>query len=208
MATVTAVIAPDGATWRGMLALMRGDFDRTVQECAMGVPVRGLRRWGHAIVPSASAALVFRVAHRLHAGGWRRLAAWVTLLNRLFRGVVLHPASVIGPGLYIPHTVGVTFCGTAGARLTIYPVGYVAPERFPGWLAAPRADWPVLGDDVRVGTYAAVIGGVRIGDAAVIGMQVVIRTDLGAGLSAVVRPNWRTRRQPDAAAPEPLRHVP
>jgi serine O-acetyltransferase len=200
--------APDGASWRGTLALMRGDFDRTVQECTLGAPVRGLRLWAHVIVPSAWTALIFRVAHLAHAKDWRRLAAWITLVNRLFCGVVLHPASVIGPGLFIPHPVGVTFCGTAGGNLTIYPVGYVAPERFPGWLAAPRADWPALGHDVRVGTYAAVIGGVHIHDGAVIGMQVVIRTDLGAGLSAVVRPNWRTLRQPAGPVPEPLRHVP
>jgi serine O-acetyltransferase len=202
MAGGARVTAGQGADWRGMLALMRGDFARTVQECTMGTKVGRLRRLAHLMVPSAYCALLFRLAHLLHAKDWRRLAAMVTLANRSLCGVMLHPASVIGPGLFVPHPVGVTFCGRAGANLTIYPMGYVCPAAFPGWLAAAPADWPRLGGNVRIGTYAAVIGDVAVGDNAIVGVHVVIRTDLPAGLSAVVRPNWRTVRKPGTPAQE------
>lgn len=181
---------------------MRQDFARTVEECAPGQALGTVRRLSHIVVPSAFCALIFRAAHCLHAKRHRRAAAVLTLLNRLLCGVTIHPASVIGPGFFVPHTVGVTFCGMAGAGLTIYPMGYVAPDLFPGWFAVPDADWPVLGEQVRIGTYAAIIGAVAIGDRATIGVQVVIRKDLAAGLSAHVRPNWRTRSKAHTPASE------
>lgn len=197
-------MTPDGATWHGMLALMRGDFARTVQECIPNLPVRGLRRWGHLIVPSAYLAINFRLAHLLHAKGWWRLAAMITLFNQRLCGVLLHPASRIGPGLFVPHPTGVTFCGRAGVNLTLYPMAYVTPTRLPRWRATPQPDWPRLGNDVRVGTYAAVIGNVAVGSDTVIGIQVVLQTDLEAGQFAAVRPNWRVVRNSTTVEPEPL----
>jgi hypothetical protein len=71
-------------------------------------------------------------------------------------------------------------------------MAYVSPQRFAGWRATARQDWPSIGANVRIGTYAAVIGAVSVGDAAMVGVQVVMRTDLAGGLAASVRPNWRT----------------
>ena len=201
---MTAPGVPDhgtghGGTWREMVALMRGDLARTVRDCTLGVRVSRLRYFGHLIVPSAFCAVIFRLSHLAHAKGWWRLAAAICLFNQRLCGVVLHPASRIGPGVYIPHPMGVTFCGAAGANMAIYPGGYVAPNDFPGWRALLRSDWPRLGDNVRIGTYSAIIGDVTVGNDTLINVQVVLCTDLADGLSVLVRPNWRLQRSTDEA---------
>jgi serine O-acetyltransferase len=156
------------------------------------------------IVPSAFCAVIFRLSHVAHAKGWWRLAAAICLINQRLCGVVLHPASRIGSGVYIPHPMGVTFCGQAGANLAIYPGGYVAPDAFPGWRAPLRPNWPRLGDNVRIGTYSAIIGDVAVGSDTLINVQVVLRSDLADGLSVLVRPNWRLRPKSDAEETEPV----
>jgi hypothetical protein len=69
----------------------------------------------------------------------------------------------------------------------------------PGWRAIPRSDWPWFGDNVRIGTYSAIIGAVTVGSDTLINVQVVSRTDLADGHSVVVRPNWRLQRKSKAA---------
>jgi serine O-acetyltransferase len=206
-AAVTILGAIDGGTWRGTLALMRSDLARTVQECTLGVPVSRLRYCAHLIIPSAFCAIIFRLAHLAHANGWWRTAAVLCLFNQRLCGVVLHPASHIGPGVYIPHPMGVTFCGKAGAKLTIYPGGYISPTAFPGWRRVLQSDWPRLGHNVRVGTYSAIIGNVTVGSDALINVQVVLKTDLADGSSVLVRPNWRLQRKSDDPETTPVEHA-
>jgi serine O-acetyltransferase len=47
---------------------------------------------------------------------------------------------------------------------------------------------PVIGDDVELGAYAQVLGGVRIGDGARIGAMTVVLTDVPAGATVVGNP--------------------
>jgi serine O-acetyltransferase len=210
MANIAAVMMSnslDGATWRGMSELVRRDFARTVEECTRGAPLGRLRRLGHLIVPSAFCAIIFRIAHLLHANGWWRLGAMIALLNQRICGVMLHPASEIGPGLFIPHPVGVTFCGRAGTNLSIYPIGYIAPAVFPGWRNHIQPDWPRLGDNVRIVTAATVIGNVSVGNNALIGVHVVLRSDIDDSMVVLVRPNWRLNRKGDVVVPDAAEHV-
>ena len=44
---------------------------------------------------------------------------------------------------------------------------------------------PVIGDDVFIGAYAQILGGVRIGDGAKIGALSVVLDDVPAGATAV-----------------------
>jgi serine O-acetyltransferase len=184
-----------------MLRLMRLDLDRTVDACTDGTGAHGLRYWAHLIVPSAFSAIIFRLAHWLHRTGWRRLAALATLCNQRLCGVSIHPASRIGPGLFIPHTVGVHLCCEAGRDLGAYPMVYVGPPLWPGWMGELPADSPRLGDKVLVGANSAVVGGVTLGDGVLVGIQVVVQKDVAPGSSLMVRPNWRTLHAADAAEP-------
>src|SRR5206468_13094192 len=128
------------------------------------------------------------------------LASVATGLNQFLWGVFIHPASRAGPGLFIPHTNGVTLCAIAGENLSLYPMAYVAPHALPGWRSTEDAGWPRLGDNVRVGIYAAAIGGVAIGDGVVLGVHAVVERDVEPGVVVISRPNWRIIRRASAAS--------
>jgi serine O-acetyltransferase len=80
-------------------------------------------------------------------------------------GIVLHPLVRIGDGCIIRHNV------TIGA--------YSLEE---------NKKVPVIGNDVEIGCGATIIGGILVGDGAVIGANSLVRTDVPAGSLAVGNP--------------------
>lgn len=107
---------------------------------------------------------IFRLAHWAWCNGYRRIAWTLSHVNQMLHGAALHPASQIGGGLYMPHTVGIIFEGHGGCDLVLFANAIVAGgERHPGaW--AGREGAPVLGDHVTVGAYAAICGSIAVGD--------------------------------------------
>lgn len=182
---------PDLTQAKGLIGRIRADVQRAVLENNGSLDVGRLRFWGHLIMPSVSGIAMFRVAQALHGAGWRRAGAFVARVVAVFSGMDLHPGSVIGPGLFIPHPVGVRFCGSAGPNLTLYPHAKVGPMGWPRSRDVIGPDAPVLGGNVRVGAQGEVAGAVHVGDDAMVGVQVRVDRDLGAGFTAVSRPNWR-----------------
>jgi serine O-acetyltransferase len=141
--------------------------------------------------PGVAGVAMFRVAHALHSSGWRRLASAVARVVQAWSGMTIHPGSIIGSGLYVPHPVTVRFCGRAGRNLGLYPYASVGPEIWPALSERiDHADVPDLGDGVRISAGGAVVGPVKIGDGATVGVKAVVRRDLGTGLTAVARRNW------------------
>lgn len=95
-------------------------------------------------------------------------------------GISLPREARIGPGLRIFH-FGNIFLNpgvTIGARCTLRQ-GVTIGNRVVG------GPVPVLGDDVDLGAYAQVLGGVHIGDGARIGAMSVVLEDVPAGCTAV-----------------------
>jgi serine O-acetyltransferase len=76
-----------------------------------------------------------------------------TVLGYRGLGIVIHPRARIGSNVMIEPQV------TIGARL-------------------PHGGYPVIGNDVSVGVGAKILGGVRIGDGAVIGANAVVINDV------------------------------
>ena len=183
----------------GLLATLRSDVARMVNENATGEPpAGGLRFWGHLILPALQATLLFRVAHALHRRGWRHPAAWLTRAINAVYGLLIHPASEIGPAMLIPHAQGVRFCGRAGPLVGLYPHSWTGPESWPALTADLPDVAPRLGRDVGVGASARVTGAVTLGDEVMIGVAATVTRDIAAGLSVVPRPNWV---RADLAAP-------
>ncbi len=175
----------------GLVGCIRADVARAVLANGGSADVGAARFWGHLILPSVAGIAVFRIAQALHTRGFRRLGGMVAGLVRALCGMTLHPGSTIGPGLHVPHPVTVRFCGRAGDNLTLYPYASVGPETWPALTARPTpADIPMLGNDVGIGAGGAVVGPVTLGDGATVGVNAVVRRNLGAGLSAVPRRNW------------------
>jgi serine O-acetyltransferase len=186
----------DDAGLRAMLRLMRSDVDRTVMECTNGAGARGLRYAAHLIIPSAAAAVIFRLSHWAFCARLTLLAAFIAYLNQRVFGLLIHPASRIGPGLFIPHTSGVVIFATAGPRLSAYPFCLIAPRMFPSWRSDISDHWPVLGSDARIGTQAMILGKVVLGDDVMIGPCAVIEQDVQTGAIVAARRNMRLHLAP------------
>jgi serine O-acetyltransferase len=197
---------------RGLLRCIRADVARAVLENAGSGKTGPVRFWGHLIFPGVAGVAMFRVAHALHARGWMRLASAVARVVHAWSGMTIHPGSIIGSGLFVPHPVTVRFCGQAGSNLALYPHTSVGPETWPPLSGRVNpADLPQIGDGVRIGAGSSVVGPVTIGDSATVGVKAVVRRNLEAGLSAVPRRNWRyaplQATGDSGTAPEADRHA-
>jgi serine O-acetyltransferase len=120
----------------------------------------------------ASTSRAFRsVAYYRASGPREKLAAMI--LRRFFPGlptIELHDTPTIGPGLVIMHgQATVVHAARIGEDCTIYQQVTVG---------VGRGGFPVIGDRVDLCAGAIVIGGVTIGDDAIIGAGAVITNDV------------------------------
>jgi serine O-acetyltransferase len=137
--------------------------------------------------PPLHAVLTHRVAHWLHARlRLRLLARMLSVANRFWTGVEIHPAARIGRGLFIDHGAGVVIGETAVIgdhcvmfhNVTLGGTGKYGGQRH-----------PVVGDHVFIGTNAILLGPIRVGDRARVGANAfVINRDVPADATVVGTP--------------------
>ena len=98
---------------------------------------------------------------RLYPLGWL-VYRW----NMLIFSIDIHPAVSLGSGLWMPHPIGIVIARDAiiGSACTVYQNVTI------GGRGAP----PVIGDKVKVGAGACVIGPVIVGDHAQVGANAVV----------------------------------
>jgi serine O-acetyltransferase len=123
--------------------------------------------------PGVHALAFHRVAHRLWRRGWTTTARFAAHVARFLTGIEIHPAAMIGPGLFIDHGLGVVIGETAevGENVTI-----LQGVTLGGTSLRREKRHPTLGDNVVVGAGAKIIGAFKIGDGSRIGAgSVVVR---------------------------------
>jgi serine O-acetyltransferase len=111
------------------------------------------------------ALVLHRVAHRRHRRGARLGATAITLVARVVTGVEIHAGARVGRRLFLDHGTGIVVGETAviGDDVTLYHHVTLGSR---GWWnddpdpAARRH--PIIGDRVRIGVGASVLGAVRI----------------------------------------------
>lgn len=136
------------------------------------------------LYPRMRAVVLFRM------GGWcwrhhlKPVALWLQARSIRAAGAEIHPAALIGPGLCLVHSVGIVIGHevVAGRDLVLYQGVTLGHRRGGGQ--------PRLGDRVRIGAGAKVLGPVCIGDDAVVGANSVVLADVPAG--ATVTGVWPT----------------
>jgi serine O-acetyltransferase len=123
--------------------------------------------------PGVHAIWMHRVAHALWRGGWPLAARWVSHVGRFLTGIEVHPAAVLGPGLFIDHGMGIVIGETAevGENVSI-----LQGVTLGGTSLKREKRHPTIGDNVMIGAGAKVIGGFTIGAGSRIGAgSVVVR---------------------------------
>ncbi len=122
-----------------------------------------------------------------HRGSGRRVLERVYYvlfhLTELITGVSLPKSARIGPGMRIWHfgNVFVHPAAVIGANCTLRQGVTIGNRHADGPV-------PVLEDDVELGAYAQVLGGIRIGKGAKVGAMAVVLQDVPAGAVAVGNP--------------------
>jgi len=126
------------------------------------------------------AVLLHRVSHRVHRAGWTWLAWFIARINLAVTGADIEFSARIGPGLLIAHPAAIVIGrGTViGADATIYQgvtcgIRSAAPGR--------RPEYPRIGDGVVLYAGSTLVGGIRIGDRAVVGAHALVTCDMPDG---------------------------
>ncbi len=176
-------------SWRDVGRKLGEDMAAYARHAAVSMPARQglLRRLSILLTPVLAAAGLYRLSHWLWSRRHRRGARCAAWINFLLHKVWIAPGSCIRGGLYIPHTPGVVFCGRAGAGLVLL-VNAVVSGSSAVW-GDDRAldECPQLGDDVKVGAGARVIGPITVGSGARLGPGAVVTYPVAAR-SIVVAP--------------------
>ena len=128
------------------------------------------------------AILSYRVAHLLYINGFRIVAKIVSQISRFFTGIEIHPACLIGKGLFIDHGMGVVIGETAviGDGCTLFhgvTLGGKGNEK--------GKRHPTLQNNVFVGAGAKILGNIEIGNNVKIGANAVVLSDVPNNSTAV-----------------------
>ncbi len=125
------------------------------------------------IDPSFSTVLAWRVSAALHRRGFRLPGRLLWRLAVAFSGCHIHPDAVIGPGLRLPHPVGLTI--GVGARLgpsvTVYQNATIGAGYRDG-------RYPTIEAGAVIFPGAVIAGGVTVGAGAVVGAAAVVIRDV------------------------------
>jgi len=128
------------------------------------------------LYPRVRAVLWFRLSHALWQVSFLRPVA-LLIQGHVVKaaGAEIHPAARIGPGLNLVHSVGVVVGHevVAGAGLALYQGVTLGHGGRPGQ--------PRLGDRVRVFAGSSILGGVMVGDDAVVAAGSVVLHDVPGG---------------------------
>jgi serine O-acetyltransferase len=143
--------------------------------------------WGH------------RLAHSLWEMKLELLARVVASLVRVVTGVDIHPAAVIGQGLFMDHATGVVVGETAviGDDVTMYHAVTLG-----GLTLNKGKRHPTVGNRVMIGAGAKILGPVTIGDDSRIGANAVVVHDVPAGSVIVGVPGRLLAPEGHVAGPD------
>ncbi|HWT06123.1 MAG TPA: serine O-acetyltransferase [Xanthomonadales bacterium] len=132
--------------------------------------------------PGLHAIVAHRLIHALYEARVPLLPRFLGSLSRFWTGIEIDPGATIGKGVFIDHGMGVVIGETAevGDGCTIYQgvtLGGTSLQRV--------KRHPTLGRNVTVGSGAAVIGAIHIGDGAKIGANSVVVKDIPPNATVV-----------------------
>ncbi|NLB43007.1 MAG: serine O-acetyltransferase [Clostridiales bacterium] len=121
--------------------------------------------------PGFHALVMHRIAHWIHKHHMKLFARMLSQCNRFLTGIEIHPAAIIGKGLFIDHGMGVVIGETTiiGDNVTIYQGATLG-----GTGKETGKRHPTIGNNVIISTGAMILGPFTVGDNAKIGAGAVV----------------------------------
>lgn len=164
---------------QSLLCLLRADLEATTHpNFRLISPVHF---WARAILKALVSAnvrvlVVYRIAHAIAGRGFLPVALLLRERGIRVAGAEINPLASIGPGLYLAHSVGVGIGRYVkiGSNCRIHLGVVIGPQT----IERSAPEYTVIGDDVFIGTHAVIVGGVTIGDGAVIGANSLVVRDV------------------------------
>jgi serine O-acetyltransferase len=149
--------------------------------------------------PGVHAIWAHRISHWLWNRGARLAARTFAELTRILTGVEIHPAAILGAGLFIDHATGVVIGETAevGDDVTIYHGVTLGGS---GGDTGKRH--PTVGDRVIIGAGAKVLGAIKIGDDSRIGANAVVVKEVPSSAVVVGVPGQTVSRSGRGGSPD------
>jgi serine O-acetyltransferase len=140
--------------------------------------------------PGVHALLAHRVAHAMHVAGVPLLPRMIAAIARSVTGIEIHPAAVIGEGLFIDHGMGVVIGETAqiGNDVTLYQGVTLGGTGF-----ATGKRHPTVEDNVTIGSGAKLLGPITVGHGSKIGANTVVIHDVPPKSTVVGNPGHPVR---------------
>ena len=132
--------------------------------------------------PGLHALWMHRIAHFFYKRKEYTFARLISHIGRFLTGIEIHPGALIGRKVFIDHGMGVVIGETAeiGENCLLYQ-GVVLG----GTSLEKKKRHPTLRNNVIVGTGAALLGAIEIGESSHIGAGSVVITDVPAGSTVV-----------------------
>jgi serine O-acetyltransferase len=132
--------------------------------------------------PGWRAVLAHRLIHALHGAHVPLLPRFLASISRFWTGIEIDPGAKIGKGVFIDHGIGVVIGETAevGDGCTIYQGVTLG-----GTSLQHTKRHPTLEKNVSVGSGAAILGAITIGEGARIGANSVVVKDVPPNATVV-----------------------
>ncbi|KAA0234417.1 MAG: hypothetical protein JJLCMIEE_02676 [Acidimicrobiales bacterium] len=134
-------------------------------------------------IPGVLAVGLFRVASALNARGgfFKIFSRLVYLANYILFGTEMAPSARVGPGLVVPHPMGVGIGHGVrmGSRVSVFR--FVGIGGSPKLGSTGKGGLPVIGDDVWLMDSSAVAGGVTIHNKVIVGAKAAVNRDVPPG---------------------------
>lgn len=142
--------------------------------------------------PGLHAVFLHKASHWLYLRNWFVPARLVSHIGRFLTGIEIHPGATIGKRLFIDHGLGVVIGETAeiGDDVLLYQGVTLG-----GTGAQKGKRHPTLGNRVVVGTGAAVLGDILLGDDVKVGAGSVVVHSVPEGSTVVGIPGRVVRER-------------
>jgi serine O-acetyltransferase len=137
------------------------------------------------LYPGPRAMLFHRIAHWFYKQHLHFIARAISEIGRFLSGIEIHPGASIGRRLVIDHGMGVVIGETSeiGDDCIIFHGVTLGGTKFD-----PVKRHPTVGHRVLIGTGAAILGPITLGDDSRVGANAVVTRSVDAGVTVVGNP--------------------